>query len=144
MKMKQSKKSGARWKVMLLKTNTLELRKQIKLMLSTVCDNVYFEQNNMPNLYPYIVFSLTQIAEDCGRKDYQLEVNIVDLGKSTERVELFADKLQDIFNGYLFSNDKISFVTYIGQRNTIIEQNKEIKRRRLTFDLGIYSKEVEK
>lgn len=123
------------------RTNTKELRSQIKRILETYCGRVYFNQTETPVTYPYCIFSLTLLFEDCGRKAYQLEVNLVDLGKQTERVELIADNIQDLLDHYDFSNEKISFTTYIGQRSLIPEQNKELKRVRLLFNLYVYSKE---
>lgn len=124
-----------------MKTNTIELRSQIKKILEKHCKKVFFNQTDAPVTYPYCIFSLTLLFEDYGRKAYQLEVNIIDLGKSTERVEIMADSIQDLLDHFSFSNEKISFTTYIGQRNLIPEQNKEIKKTRLLFNLYVYSKE---
>ena len=124
-----------------MKTNTKELRIQLKKLLETLCSRVYFNQTEAPIAYPYCIFSLISLLDDYGKRSYQLEINLIDLGKSTEKIEQLADEMQDLLDHYNFSNQRISFFSYTGQRNMVSEANKEIKRVRLLFNLYVYSKE---
>ncbi|MCI8336973.1 MAG: hypothetical protein HFI72_07465 [Peptococcaceae bacterium] len=124
-----------------MKTNTKELRIQLKKLLETLCSRVYFNQTEFPIAYPYCIFSLISLLDDYGKRSYQLEINLIDLGKSTEKIEEIADEMQDLLDHYNFSNQLISFFSYMGQRNVVSEANKEIKRVRLLFNLYVYSRE---
>lgn len=123
-----------------MKNNTSELKKQLSYFLKQKCDKTFFEEaENTP--YPYIVFEFQELGEESGKTKYRLEINCVDKGVSTKPVEDLADSIQDLFDHFSYENEKISFYMYRGQRNTVREEDKKIKRRRLTFELNLYSKE---
>ena len=68
----------------------------------------------------------------------QLEVNVLDYGTKTRVVETLSDTLQDTLNKYYFINDKIQFTVYRGNRITIQEEDKKIRRRRMTFEIQLH------
>lgn len=121
-----------------MKSNTNELRKRIKSVLENYAKS-YYQEAPSKHKYPYIVFELSEISTIIGKTVHKLEINCI----STNNVEVenIADKVQDVLDEYNFSNDKISFYTYRGPRNTVYEEDKSIKRRRLVFELFFYSKE---
>ena len=69
-----------------------------------------------------------------------LEVNILDYGTSTESL---ADELQKALNKYKFINHEIQFSVYLSTRNTVEEEDKKIRRRRLTFEVQLHGLEEE-
>ena len=68
----------------------------------------------------------------------QLEVNILDYGTKTRVVDTLSDTLQDKLNKYYFINDKIQFATYKRNRNTVQEEDKKVRRRRMLFEIQLH------
>lgn len=124
-----------------MKSNTNELRKQLKTIFNEISNNVSYEQAPTPLNYPYTIFELSEITSEDGKTLYKLEVNCIDRD-NVNRVEQIADDIQDRLDHLSFINEKISFEVYRGQRNKVDEEDKRIKRRLLTFELHFYSKEV--
>lgn len=116
----------------------IELRKQLQILFKTITTNVHYEIAPDTSPYPYLVYELSQLTYNYGKAVLQLEVNILDYGTSTTAVETLSDNLQDTLNKYYFINDKIQFSVYRLNRNTIQEEDKKIKRRRLTFEIQLH------
>jgi len=122
-----------------MKSNTNALKDCIASLLKEVCENVYFEKS-FEKLYPYIVYELSETQSEAGRTQYKFEVNCIDKGTATA-VDEIADRVQDMFNEGSYQNEKVSFYSYKSQRQTVYEEDKSIRRRRLIFELYFYSKE---
>lgn len=122
-----------------MKSSTNELKKQIAAQLKSICKNTFFERAEKKE-HPYLVFELNELQCESGRVQYKFEVNCIGKGESYE-VDTIADRTQDLFDDFSYQNDKISFYTYRGQRQTVYEEDKNIRRRKLTFELNFYSKE---
>lgn len=116
----------------------IELRKQLQILFKTITANVHYEIAPDTSPYPYLVYELSQLTYSYGKAVLQLEVNILDYGTSTTTVETLSDTLQDMLNKYYFINDKIQLTVYRLNRNTIQEEDKKIKRRRLTFEIQMH------
>lgn len=117
---------------------TIELRKQLTTVFKTITDNVHNELQFDAPSYPYLAYELNELYYEYGKSVQQLEVNIMDYGTSTSAVETLADTLQNTLNKYYFINDKIQFSIYRLNRNTIQEEDKKIRRRRLTFEIQLH------
>lgn len=122
-----------------MKSNTNELRTQLKSILRESCANTCYQETKSPKEYPYVIFDLSEIQQSCGRTQYKLEVNCV--CKNNADAESLADNIQDTLDQYSYMNKKIAFYIYRNQRNTVYEEDKTIKRRRLIFELYFYSRE---
>ena len=123
-----------------MKRNTKELRRVVTALLSSVAPSVSFSDTTQES-YPHTVFDLSQVLYDSGRMLYTLEVNIVYYGDDSTLADDTADRVQELFDGGNYNGDKISFYTRINTRNNVIEADKSVIRRRLLFELNLYSKE---
>lgn len=123
-----------------MRSNTNELRKRLKTILKDVC-TTYYQEGAAVRKYPYIVFDLSEINTSAGKTLYKVEVNCI--SQNNTEAEQLSDLIQDIFDEYSYLDDKMAFYTYKGTRNTVYEENKSIKRRRLLFELHYYSREDE-
>ena len=122
-----------------MKSNTNALKEYITSLLKTACAHVHFEKCSEKS-YPYIVYELSETGHEAGRTQYKFEVNCIDKGTATA-VDDIADCIQDMFDEGSYDNEKISFYTYRNLRQTVDEEDKNIRRRRLIFELYFYSKE---
>lgn len=122
-----------------MRIDTNEIKLQITKMLEGKCKNVFFETAET-EIFPYVVYEIEQSQEEEGKISCTLEVNCIDKGTSVN-VEKLADEIQEMFSEFRFENEKISFYTYKDKRQTIQEEDKKIRRRRLLFELNWYSKE---
>ena len=123
-----------------MKRNTKELRRVVTALLSGVAPSGSFSDTRQES-YPHTVFDLSQVLYDSGRMLYTLEVNIVYYGDDSTLADDTADRVQELFDGGNYNGDKISFYTRINTRNNVIEADKSVIRRRLLFELNLYSKE---
>ena len=119
-------------------SKTIELRKALSNMFKQIMTETHYEtvSDNVP--YPYLQYELNEILSENGKTVIDLEVNILDYGDSTSLVETKADELQTLLHKYYFINDKIQFSCYKSNRNIIQEEDKKIRRRRLTFEIQLH------
>ncbi|WP_313413139.1 hypothetical protein [Sedimentibacter sp.] len=117
---------------------TWALRVELQKIFKTLTVNVYYEGNQEPDVYPRIVYELSEVSYDAGKTLYQLEINVIDYGTSTRIVEDLADNIQATLNKYYFNNDEIQFAVYRGLRQKVEEDDKLIIRRRLLFEIHLY------
>lgn len=106
-------------------------------LLTNCCDRVFYEFGKVGE-YPYTNFTVELVEVIDGKYAYELEVNVMDLGDSRTLVDSIADDIQNTFDHLYFANQNISFTSYLGKRNTVTEENKNIKRNRLAFWLDLY------
>lgn len=117
-------------------SKTINLRKALQADLKQVIENVYYEDVPDTTTYPYIVYVLDRIQEN-----YQLEMNIYDKSDSTLTVESIVDSVESLFERYICSDETQVFTTYLNARNSISEEDKSIKRRRLLFNINYFGME---
>jgi len=117
---------------------TVALRTVISTLLKTMTPNVYYEDAPDTNPYPYMVYELNEITYSYGKVLYQLEVNVFGYGANTAPIETLADTTQRTLNKYSFINTDIQFTVYQGLRRTIKEEDEQIIRRRLLFEVQLH------
>lgn len=117
---------------------TYELRKALTATLKTVATNVYYEQAPDNATYPYLVFDLTDIYHQDGKTLMELEVNVLDYGTNTASAELIADTLQETLHRADYINSFLQYRLYRGLRQKVEEEDKQLIRRRLTFELHLH------
>ncbi len=117
---------------------TWTLRTELQRLFKTLTTNVYYEGNQDPAVYPRLVFDLSEVTYDSGKTLYQLEINIIDYGTSTKAIEELTDTVQSTLNKYYFINDEIQFAVYRGLRQKVEEDDKQIIRRRLLFEIQLH------
>lgn len=119
-------------------SKTIELRTELQRIFKTITANVHYEiaLDNSP--YPYLVYETNELYHEYGKTVMQLEVNILDYGTNTSTVESLADTLQKKLHKYHYMNNEIQFSIYRLGRITVQEEDKKIRRRRLTFEIQLY------
>lgn len=117
---------------------TYELRKAFQTTLKTIITNVYYDQAPDNATYPYIVFDLAELYHEDGRTLMELEANVIDYGTSTTRAEDIADRLQYTLHRMNYINAFIQFRVYRGLRQKVEEEDKQLIRRRLTFEVHLH------
>lgn len=124
-------------------SKTTELRKQLRAIIKAQTANVYYVEAPDTKPYPYAVHELTEISYDDGRTLMELEVNVLDYGKDSSAAEEIADKIQSALHKYFFINHAIEFTVYQGMRNIVKEEDKQVIRRRLLFEVHLHEKKGE-
>lgn len=116
---------------------TKTIRTQIRtLLLLTGCTEIYSSRRTNTDTYPYITFDITEFSDMYGTTKGQVEVNCVGRGKSADMDDL-ADEVQSLLHNYQYFDSTVSFRLYKNARTTIEEEDKNIVRRRILFDLHI-------
>lgn len=122
-----------------MKSNTNAIRKQLRAVMLQFCPEVDYRKRKKPVMYPYVTFLLKILQSTDGKTQCRLEVNCV--AKDAAKVETMADGIWDAFDGYSFLDDHTAFEIYPQQRDIIEEEDKEIERRRLVFELNYHKRE---
>lgn len=122
-----------------MRTNDLKYLVQTKL--KTLTANVYFEIANEKALYPHIVFNFRRIdLGDLWRQDYILEVDIWDKQDSSLRVDDLADSVENLLQAENLPQDNVLPTFYLIDRQNIPDEDKEIKHRRVQFQIQNYER----
>lgn len=116
---------------------TYELRKALITMMSQVNPKIY-EATPSTKPYPYLRYELAEMYHEDGLTVMELEVNVIDYGKSSRVVEDQADELQYLLHRAYYINGVIQFRVYKNDRQKVEEEDKEIIRRRLTFEIRLH------
>ena len=120
-----------------MKTN--KLRKALVTIFSQITPVVFYSQANSQVAFPYIVFELSLLADE-NYDSYSVEVDVWDRGNNVSNLENICDSLEKL-DRTLHNDEDLSFVMYFENKNIVIDSDKELKRRRLVFNLKLYSKE---
>lgn len=122
-----------------MRTNDLKYLVQSKL--ETLTANVYHEIANEKKLYPHIVFEFRRIdLGDLWRQDYILEVDIWDKQDSSQRVDNLADQVENLLQAENLPQTNVLPTFYLINRQNIPDEDKEIKHRRIQFQIQNYER----
>lgn len=119
------------------------LRTAIQAKLKTLASNVYYTIASDTTATPYVVYELSELTYNDGKTTYQMEMNIQDYGKDTSTVEDLTDDIQRALNKWFYMDGYIEFMCYKGSRQRVEEEDKQIIRRRLLFEIQLHEKEGE-
>ena len=119
-------------------SKTEALKTEIKRLLKLSISRVSFEKAPKERKYPYAVFELSELGKEYGKTTMQLEINVVDYGPDTSTVDTISDDIQNDLHGYSFISNEIQFTSFSGNRQTIPEEDKEINRRRMLFEIQLH------
>lgn len=116
---------------------TVELRTVIRDRLLLDIEKVYFgvAPADAPDLRA--VFELRQLSYEDGMSIMELTVELFDYGTDTELLEAIADRVQANFNHYFVLREAFSASFYPEKRQPVYEDDKNIIRRRLTFQVRV-------
>ena len=102
---------------------------------------MYHEIANEKALYPHIVFNFRRLdLNDLSRQDYILEVDIWDKGDSSQRVDDLADTVENLLQAENLPQTNVLPTFYLIDRNNLPDENKEIKHRRIQFQIQNYER----
>lgn len=116
-------------------SRTEALKQFLTRELKTSCPNVCYQNAHSSTPFPYVVFELSHRKQEVGYL-YFLEVNIWDKSPTTKQVEALADALETLLDDSIYDEDTFTISIDLNTRNTIEEQNKSLKRRRLLFEMS--------
>jgi hypothetical protein len=119
-------------------SKTTELRKILNGLFETLITEVHYDTVDDDAPYPHLQYEVREILYNDGKTVIDLEINIFDYGTGSRVIEELADDLQDLLHKYHFINDKIQFTCYKSTRNIVEEEDKKIRRRRLTFEIQLH------
>lgn len=127
-------------------SKTVELRKVITTLLKQVKhinNQVYFENASSTAAYPYIVYNINSIdLNSYPRNDVVLTVDVWDNNSNTSIIEDVADDVEAKLNMVNYPTATVLPTFYLNIRNSIIDEDKTIKRRQLKFIIQNYERSV--
>lgn len=120
-------------------SKTIELRKDIKDILSQAHDRVFYRRAKQKDAYPYIVYS---IKDAYGAKILEIDFWDRDINDSTRNIEAIVDKVEELLDKYTLTNEYHSITLYSNEdRKWIDDEDKTIQRINESFEIRYYGKE---
>ena len=120
------------------------LEKFIKSSLDNIDLKIYNDRAITNAKYPYIVLNSSKAdTYNYPRVDIELEINIWDKQANFESVNKIADIIQKSLDRQSFIEHNVVGTYYLNTRNNVDDEDKTLKRNRMTFDVEIYFKEEE-
>ncbi len=118
-------------------TKSKRLRICLKEIIKPILDNAFYNQATDIAEFPYLTYEYAMRYSE--RKGIGiLEVNIWDLNQSSENVEEIADNLESVLHELIYTDEHMILKFYTNTRLAIEDENKEMKRRRVTFEMQYY------
>lgn len=118
----------------------LELRKVLNSLLKTHHPRVYYQKATDKDQFPYIVYNLPNSFDNEQQEVFNLDVDIWDMDADTTTIETLTGQLWKAFNGYYHIDANIQFTTYRANRLTLEDDDSNIKRRKLIFELRYFDR----
>lgn len=120
-------------------SKTIELRRVITTLLKQVNSNIFYEEATSKATFPYIIYELKTInLNNYPRDDVFLTIDVWDKDKTTNTVETIADNIEKVLNTKNNPTNLVLPTFYLNDRNSIRDENKDIKRRQLKFTIQNY------
>lgn len=117
----------------------IELRKVIHALLKTVHSRVHFVDAPEAATFPYVVYNLpTSTNADGTREDFILEVDVWDNATDTTAIETLTQNIDTLLNREHSINAKVLVNFYRVNRLVLTDDDKSIKRRKLTYQAKTY------
>lgn len=117
----------------------------LKKMLNSLTDvKVFNDRSRKDSIYPYIVMDSSNINTQLyPRVDVDLTLNIWDKSQNYIKVNKIADIIQSALNRNSKVADNITATFYLNIRKNVDDEDKELKRVYMLFDVEIYQAEKE-
>lgn len=117
----------------------------LKNMLDSLVDvKVFNDRSRKDSIYPYIVMDSSNISTQLyPRVDVDLTLNIWDKSQNYIKVNEIADIIQSALNRNSKVADNITATFYLNIRKNVDDEDKELKRVYMLFDVEIYQVEKE-
>lgn len=117
----------------------------LKKMLDSLVDvKVFNDRSRKDSIYPYVVIDSSNISTQLyPRVDVDLTLNIWDKSQNYIKVNKIADIIQSALNRNSKVADNITATFYLNIRKNVDDEDKELKRVYMLFDVEIYQAEKE-
>ena len=120
---------------------TSTLVKELLKLLKEVHTNSFYIAATKSDVYPHIVFELSEIQKEDAKTILELEVNLMGYGlANNSQIDTYADSVESKLDFFYYNDNKIQFASYYSGRNIVREEDKNIIRRRLTFEIHLHTK----
>lgn len=113
----------------------LELKNQLEVYLGA-----YYSEAPENATYPYAVFDISILSKEDNRNNCTLEINVWDKNRYYSRAENMADDISKLLDGSIKLSDELLFYCYDGSRDHVLDEDKQIKRIRMQFELYFYER----
>lgn len=115
-----------------------------KILNSLVDVKVFNDRSRKDSIYPYVVMDSSNISTQLyPRVDVDLTLNIWDKSQNYIKVNEIADIIQSALNRNSKVADNITATFYLNIRKNADDEDKELKRVYMLFDVEIYQFEKE-
>lgn len=121
-------------------SKTTALRRAVRETISQYAPHAYYGQAKSGHGKDYAVYELSEVSYTDNQYVMRLEVNCMGYGSDTSACENMADQIQKAFDHNLVNNDEIMFISYIESRQPVYEEDRNIIRRRLLFEIHLYER----
>lgn len=120
--------------------NKNEIEIFLKKTLDSLIDvKVFNDRSRKDSVYPYVVIDSSNISTQLyPRIDVDLELNIWDKNQNYVKVNEIADIIQSALNRTSKVADNITATFYLNTRKNMDDEDKELKRVYMLFDVEIY------
>lgn len=117
----------------------------LKKILNSLTDvKVFNDRSRKDSIYPYVVMDSSNISTQLyPRVDVDLTLNIWDKSQNYIKVNEIADIIQSALNRNSKVADNITATFYLNTRKNVDDEDKELKRVYMLFDVEIYQDEKE-
>nr|DAL46933.1 MAG TPA_asm: hypothetical protein [Caudoviricetes sp.] len=117
----------------------------LKNILNSLVDvKVFNDRSRKDSIYPYVVMDSSNISTQLyPRVDVDLTLNIWDKSQNYIKVNEIADIIQSALNRNSKVADNITATFYLNTRKNVDDEDKELKRVYMLFDVEIYQAEKE-
>ena len=117
----------------------------LKNILNSLVDvKVFNDRSRKDSIYPYVVMDSSNISTQLyPRVDVDLTLNIWDKSQNYIKVNEIADIIQSALNRNSKVADNITATFYHNTRKNVDDEDKELKRVYMLFDVEIYQAEKE-
>lgn len=117
----------------------------LKKILNSLTDvKVFNDRSRKDSIYPYVVMDSSNISTQLyPRVDVDLTLNIWDKSQNYIKVNEIADIIQSALNRNSKVADNITATFYLNTRKNVDDEDKELKRVYMLFDVEIYQAEKE-
>ena len=119
------------------KINNKRIRLILKEIIQSIHKNASYGWISDKVKYPYVTYEY-EMRYSGNKGIGTLEINVWDLSESTEQVEDIADNLENGLNELIYNDEHTILKFYTNSRLAVLDDNKDIKRRRLLFEMQYY------
>lgn len=121
----------------------IHLRREIIQLLRQYHDRVYFQKAPNNIAFPYVIYDFPNSFMDGDQEVFNLDIDIWDNKDDTTELEQMASSIWKGLNRYRHLDEDIQFSIYRENRlPPLDEDEKNIKRRKLIFQVRYFDREV--